>query len=441
MSNDIKLFWKYVGPSIIGMLIAGSFSIVDTIFIGQGMGKVGLSAVALTWPLIMLIGAVGQLFSAGAGVLISQARGMGNEDLAQKSFGNMITLMLISSIFLGGALYLFLEPILITFGASQELLPDALAYAKVMLCGSLIYMFMGGCLEVVRNDGRPMLAMWLLIIGLLGNIVLDYLFIMVLKWGAAGAATATVISQGIATICGIIYFLSPKTKLKISVHNLTLRWKNVRNISITGFPIFGNMLSILAMLFMHNWQSLRYGEVDGLAAYTVVAALESLGSILMTGLAGGMQPLVAHMYGAGKYRRQNRFGNYAYWAAFLAGIGLMIFSFLLRNIMPDWMGLSGSVAELASHGIFLSASAFILLGVIRVAGFYYQSTGKIFDSSLLVYGDAFFALPICLFILPIWFGMDGVWLAMPLSRVILFFILLYLWFGKGRRGVTKYAKR
>ncbi len=432
MNADIKLLWKYIGPSLIGMLIAGSFSIVDTIFIGQALGKNGLAAVAVTWPLIMLFGALGSLFGAGAAVLISQSRGAGDERCAQKTFGGMVLLMLASSIILEVVSLFFLRSFLAILGATPELMPQAVAYSRVMIYGIPLFMLMTGVLEVVRNDGRPALSMWLLVTGLLGNIFLDWLFILYFRWGAWGAALATVASQGIPVLLGIIYFCSPLTKLRLTYANLKSDGTTLKDITVTGIPIFGNMLSIIAMLFMHNHQSLRYGQVDGLAAYTVVAALESLGSILMTGLAAGMQPLVARMYGAGKFKRQNRIGVYTYWAAFGFGVVLMLLSFALHTVMPGWMGLAGEAARLASHGVVLSAAAFLLLGVIRVAGFYYQSTGKILDSSLLIYGDAFFALPLCLFTLPIWLGMNGVWLAMPVSRLILFAMLLYLWFGKRR---------
>lgn len=108
----------------------------------------------------------------------------------------------------------------------------------------------------------------------------------------------------------------------------------------------------------------------------------------------------------------------------------MLISFVGCNIFPAWFNLHGNVAKLASHGLVISSTAFLLLGVIRVAGYYYQATGKIKASSLLIYGDAFFALPLCLFLLPIWFGLDGVWLAMPISRVLLFSFVCYLWWGK-----------
>ena len=422
MRREDRLFFQYIGPSMAGMLIAGSFSIVDTVFIGQGTGKIGLAAVALTWPLVMIYGALGELIGSGAAVLIAQARGAGELPRARQIFGNMLTLNLITALLVWVLVLPFLELILRLFGATPELLPS----------GAPVTMLMGSFISVTRNDGRPVLAMLLVVVGLVSNIILDWLLILHFHQGAAGAAYATVISQTLSALLGAGYFLTRKTELHYSLGTLKLHFQTVRDLLLTGVPVFGNMLSIIAMLFMHNVQALRYGAVDGLAAYTLVAGLESLGSLLMSGLAMGIQPLTAYMYGARQHLRQNRMGNRGYRWAFILGVVLMLFCFTLRNVMPAWGGLTGHVAELAAHGVLLSSPAFLLLGVIRVAGFYYQSTGKIGSSSLLIYGDAFFALPLCLFLLPLQLGMDGVWLAMPTSRVILFGMLCYLWFGKRR---------
>ena len=211
----------------------------------------------------------------------------------------------------------------------------------------------------------------------------------------------------------------------------------MKKILLTGLLIFGNMLSIIAMLYMHNAQSLKYGGVDGLAAYAVASTIEWLGSLLMTGIACGMQPLSAGMHGAGKFKRQNRFGNYGYRTAFVTGILLMLFSFAVHGAAPGWMGLADGTAagSLAARAIMLSAPAFLFLGVIRVAGFYYQSTEQIGVSSWLIYGDSFLALPLCLYTLPLAFELNGVWLAMPVSRVLLAALLLYFWFGRRNRAV------
>ena len=441
MKSDLRLFWKYVAPSVFGAVIGGSFAIVDAIFIGLAGGENALAATAVTWPLVMFLQAFGFLVGSGGAVLIAQNRGSNLPERERLFFAQTVFLALAWSIFLTVVTFPFLQTILTALGATQELMPISLRYSQILTGGVIFSIFMSLCLEVIRNDGHPTLSMLLMITGLISNIILDWVFVFHLQFGAVGAAIATVISQAGACILGCIYFCSPLTKLRFSIGILKPKLHLTGNIIITGLPIFGNMLSIIAMLYMHNAQSLRYGGIDGLAAYTVISSLEALGSMFMTGIAGGVQPLSASMYGAGKYKRQNRFGNYGYKFAFISGIILMLFSFAMYKIIPGWMGLeTGNALDLAQHGILLSAPAFLLLGVIRVAAFYYQSTGNIVKSSCLIYGDSFIALPLCIFTLPVWFGMNGVWLAMPVSRIILMAMLLYFWFGS-RNASRKKPRR
>ena len=439
MKSDQLLFWKYVTPSIFGAVIGGSFAIVDTIFIGPAGGKNALAATAVTWPLVMLLQAFGFLVGSGGAVLIAQSRGAGEMEKAQKVFSQTLFLVVVWSILLTLLTFPFLRMFLTALGATDELMPISLRYAQILTAGVFFSIFMSMCLEVIRNDGHPALSMLLMVSGLLCNILLDWVFVFLLGFGAVGAAIATVFSQGGACLLGVLYFCSPLTGLRFSRKSLHPEAKECGTILWTGLPIFGNMFSIIAMLYMHNAQSLHYAGIDGLAAYTVISSLEALGSMFMTGIAGGIQPLSASMYGAGKHKRQRRFGNYGYWFAFASGIILMLFSFAMHKVIPGWMGLSSGKAQmLAQEGILLSAPAFLLLGVIRVAAFYYQATGKIVKASWLIYGDSFLALPICIFTLPLWFGMNGVWLAMPLSRLLLMGLLLYFWFGMKQEKNTQF---
>jgi len=434
MKKAPKLFWKYVLPSIIGMLICGSYSIVDTVFIGLSGGKNALAAASITWPVIMLLQAFGSLVGSGGAVLISQSAGAGNMKRTQRLFDQVLLLAACSGIVLTLTTFPFLEKILLALDATPEIIPVSLRYAQCIVGGLLLNIFMTMLLEIIRNDGHPTLSMAIMVCGLAVNIVLDWIFVFALKQGVVGAAIATVISMGLACIAELFYFISPLTKLHFTQGMFRPHWQEIKEIIITGIPIFGNMLSIIVMLYMHNAQSLRYGGVDGLAAYTVISALESLGSLLMTGIACGIQPLTAQMYGAEKFKRQNRFGNMGYTLAFVLGIILMLFSFAVHEVMPGWMGLTeGTAQKLAMTGIMLSAPAFLLLGVVRVAAFYYQSTGNIGKSSWLIYGDSFIALPLCVYILPCFWGMNGVWLAMPISRILLLILLLYFWFGIKRK--------
>lgn len=413
---------------MLGMLIGGSFSIIDTAFIGIGMGKISLAAISLTWPLIILLAAFGEMIISGTAVLISQFRGANNESAALKSFGNMITLLAIASLVLCLPVILFLKPILSLCGATEQLMPDAYPYTLICIAGTPITFVMYAILEIIRNDGRPVLSMYFLILGFVSNIILDWLFIMFYHWGPPGAAYATVISQGLSALGGVIYFLSDKTKLKASWQTLRPATERVKHIFHTGIPAFGGMIAIVAILYMHNIQSLRYGGVDGLAAYAIIATVQSVCSMLMAGLANGIQPLVANMFGAKNFVKQNKFGNYGYYTAFTFGSILMIISIALMYDIPGWMGLEGDAASVAAKGVMLTSPGFALLGVIRVAAIYYQASGKIKYSSLLIYGDTFCILPICLFLLPITFGLNGVWVAFPLSRVLLLLVLCKLWF-------------
>lgn len=435
-SEDRRELRSYIVPSIIGMTVAGSFSIIDTVFIGQATGEIGLAAVAVTWPLLMLAMAVGALCGGGGAVLVSQARGAAQEQSAQTAFHITWWLCILFSCILTAGLMPFLRPLLMLMGANDQLMPQSLTYCQIMLGGLMLSIILGMFVEVIRNDGSPKLSMWMVVVGLIINATLDWCFIIYLEKGVEGAAWASIIGEGISVLIGFYYFGSRHTTLRLPIKLKKEDWERAPEILYTGLPIFGSNIAIIAMLYLHNFQSLRYGCVDGLAAYTMVAAVESLGSLLLTGLASGMQPLTARMYGAKQYRRQNELGNYSYLLAFGLGIVLMLFSIITCPHMPGWMGLDGHAARLAERGLLLSAPAFLLLGIIRVAAYYYQSTGKTRDASLLIYGDSFFVLPLCLFILPLYWDMDGVWISMPVSRCLLFCFLAYLWFGKKRPGIT-----
>ncbi|MDO4857140.1 MAG: MATE family efflux transporter [Thermoguttaceae bacterium] len=427
MTPDSKLFLRYVIPSMASMLIAGSFCIVDTIFIGQGLGELGLAAVGISWPIVMFFSAAADMIGCGAAVLISQARGANEPNDAQKSFQNMVWLQCVVTLVLTVLILLELKPIMYCMGINEELMPIGFEYIRIMVLYSFVGVFMMGGVAVIRNDGHPVLAMLMEIIGLSMNILLDWAFIIHWRFGASGAAWATICSQIVACLIAFWYFLSPHTNLRFTWGCFVPDWRRIREILVTGIPIFGNSLIILVMLAMHNYQSLRYGGKEGLAAYTLLSSIEALGSLLMTGLGTGVQPMVAFLHGAREHKRKAHIGKMGIQTAF--GIGILIFlvSLILKDYMPGWTGLSGETAKLASHGVMISLSAFLLLGVIRVASYYYQATEQIVQANILIYGDACFALPLCLFVLPLWLGIDGVWWAMPASRVILFVILCGLW--------------
>ena len=301
MSRDLKLFIRYITPSMAGMLIAGLYSIVDTFFIGKAVGAVGLAAAALTWPVVMLSGALGDMIGTGAAILLSQERGAGNHATANRAFCCMILAEIVVGALFAALLIPVLPAVLRGLGATPELFDGAYRYALILVSTSMLPMLAMGCIAVMRNDGQPVLAMWLVVVGLVSNIILDYLFIFPFGWGLAGAAAATAIAQSLTVVFGACYFRSGRTALRLTLAGLRPDWRILGICFRNGIPTLGAQLSIIGMLLMHNYQSLRYAAVAGLAAYSLIAAIESMGSMLMTGLAAGVQPLVSYFHGARKH--------------------------------------------------------------------------------------------------------------------------------------------
>ena len=436
--GDLKLFFYYVIPTMFSTLIWGSYSIIDAIFVGHNAGTLSLTALNLSYPIAMLAAALGSLTGVGAGVLVGQFRGAKQMKSAANIFGEMVVLQMVICAVLIPVMYFCFPFLLKQMGAAGMLFQEANIYGRLLCLGAITTMLCAGLTIFIRNDGHPRFAMMLDVTGLLLNILLDFLFVVPLNLGLVGAAWAIILAETVQTIGGVAYFKLKKSHLPVTEKCFRLHWKNVVQIVRVGIPAFGLSLSMMAFLSFHNYQALVYGGENGLAACAVVNEVVAVVLLLISGLAQGVQPLVSYLHGARSYRRQNMMGFRGYCMAFIMGVCFVILMYAGADWYPKLFDVHGEVAEEAVMGLRISAWSFLFMGIIQVAAAYYEATNKIFYSSLLIYGDTFCILPICLFILPIWFGLEGVWLALPLSRILLFFVLMAMW---GRRLYGKFSKR
>ncbi len=436
--GDLKLFFYYVIPTMFSTLIWGSYSIIDAIFVGHSAGTTSLTALNLSYPIAMLFAAIGSLTGVGAGVLVGQLRGAKKVKEAADVFGVMVVLQMVFCAVLIPIMYFCFPFFLRQMGASGLLFSEANIYGRLICLGAVTTMLCAGLTIVIRNDGHPRFAMMLDVTGLLLNILLDFLFVVPLNLGLVGAAWAIVIAETVQTIGGVAYFKLKKSHLPVTERCFRFHWANVVKIIRVGIPAFGLSLSMMAFLSFHNYQALVYGGEDGLAACAVVNEVVALLLLLISGLAQGVQPLVSYLHGARSYWRQNRMGVRGYCMALIMGLFFVCLMYVGADWYPRLFDVHGTAAEEATIGLRISAWSFLFMGVIQVAAAYYQATNKIFYSSLLIYGDTFCVLPICLLILPMWLGLDGVWWALPVSRVLLFLILMTMW---GKRLYAKFNKR
>ncbi len=422
--SDFRLFLKYALPSMITMFIAGLYGIIDAIFIGRALGENALAAINVTFPIFCLIFGVGDMIGMGACILISQNRGAGNVSEENSFFSGMLGMATVGAILFAVTTYVFLDPILIYSGAGRELLPQSREYITVILFGCVFQMLAVCFMCALRNDRQPMLAMWIICTGLIFNIILDYFLVWHFPLGLFGAALATVIAQAVPLAVSVWYFSGKRTELKFHWWKAIPDPRHARLILRNGLPSLGAHTAIAAMLLFHNVQARCYGGIAGLAAYSVICQTEAIASMVMQGIASGIQPLASYFYGAGERMRNRRILRYALTMALSLGVLGCVFSIVGCHFFPTLMGVKGEAARIAARGLIISSPMFIALGLIKVGSHYFQATQKLVSANILIHGDYALALPLCLWVLPLFFGLDGVWAAMPVSRYMLLTVMI-----------------
>lgn len=424
--TDGKLFFRYVIPSMISMLTAGVYTLVDGFFVGWGAGNDGLAAINVAFPLSLLIVACGEMIGTGGAINIALARGRGARRTADLFLGNSLALLVPAAVLLAG-LIPFLNPILSAAGAAPALLPAAREYAVITLGGG-IFMMAAVCLvAAMRNDGAPKPAMAIMVAGLAANIVLDWLFVLVLHGGVAGSAWATVLSQAICFALAAGYFAAGRSHFRFSRRCFRLKRRIVRRIIPAGLPSFGVQISVAAVILLHNRQALLYGGVAAVAAYAIISYVEAMILMLQQGIGLGIQPVVSFLHGAGDTERREKIARYGVISAVLIGAGGLLLSAGGYRLIPALFNASGDVVAVAGRGLIISAAVYPFLGLQKVSEAYFQAMDRPGMASLLVYLDCFLVLPLSLLLLPLWRGADGIWAAMPVSKLLMFGVVLLLW--------------
>lgn len=424
--TDGKLFFRYVIPSMISMLTAGVYTLVDGFFVGWGAGNDGLAAINVAFPLSLLIVACGEMIGTGGAINIALARGRGARRTADLFLGNSLALLVPAAVLLAG-LIPFLNPILSAVGAAPALLPAAREYAVITLGGG-IFMMAAVCLvAAMRNDGAPKPAMAIMVAGLAANIVLDWLFVLVLHGGVAGSAWATVLSQAICFALAAGYFAAGRSHFRFSRRCFRLKRRIVRRIIPAGLPSFGVQISVAAVILLHNRQALLYGGVAAVAAYAIISYVEAMILMLQQGIGLGIQPVVSFLHGAGDTERREKIARYGVISAVLIGAGGLLLSAGGYRLIPALFNASGDVVAVAGRGLIISAAVYPFLGFQKVSEAYFQAMDRPGMASLLVYLDCFLVLPLSLLLLPLWRGADGIWAAMPVSKLLMFGVVLLLW--------------
>lgn len=413
-----KLLAQYALPAIIAMTAASLYNIIDRVFIGQVVGPMAISGLAIMFPFMILAAAFGAAVGVGAATTISVKLGQKDYESAENTLGNTITLNLIIGLAFGGICLLFLDPILRFFGASDTTLPYARDFMQIILAGNVFSHMYFGMNAVLRAASKPRMAMFATIFTVAMNILLDAVFILWWHWGIKGAAFATVISQVLALCWQMKLFANKNELLHLKRGIYKLKANLVRNIISIGIsPFLMNACACIIVIFINN-QLVKFGGDIAVGAYGIANSIAMIFIMFVIGLNQGMQPIAGYNYGAQQYGRMMRVVKLSIITAIcimLTGWALAMFApyYCARMFTKDPELIKGSI-----KAIQIIMMMYPFIGCQMVITNFFQCIGKVKISIFLSLSrQLLFLLPL-LVLLPNFYGINGVWASMPTSDLI-----------------------
>jgi putative MATE family efflux protein len=426
ISGDIvSLFLKFAFPTVVGVVTAGIQGIIDGFFIGNAIGSQGLAAITLAYPAYIVIIAIGVIIGIGASSLTALQLGKNNLGRALDIVHNAFSLCLFTGVVFTVAGLVFCETSISILGASGSALAFARDYLRIIFAGSVFIILSVALEPLVRNDGKPRLCMNIMIAGVIVNLVLDYLFIMHMGMGMKGAAFATIIAFALPALLLTNYLFSREAKLKLRLKAMKFKLSTQIQILGTGLPSFVMQFSLALVLFAHNYMLLRYGSELAVSAYGVIGYVFSIFSMLFEGIALGVQPIIGFNYGAGYYERVSKTLKLTILSCILTGvIGFLLISLFPEKVIRIFSQGDAELLEVTLRGMEIFIFSLLVEGTVLLTAIYFQSINRIRAALFIYLGKIFVVLFPLLFILPVFFGLDGVWAASPATEYIMMLVVM-----------------
>ena len=416
------LLKEYAVPGIIAMTASSLYNIVDSVYIGhiKDVGALAISGLAVTFPIMNLGTAIGTLVGVGASTLVSILLGQKNYVTANKVLPNVVTLNVVLGALFGGLILAFLKPVLFFFGASEAIYPFARDYMVIILAGFIVTHLYFGLNGMIRATGNPKLAMGLTLFTVISNAILDPIFIFGLGMGVKGAAIATVICQTLSLIYSLVYFSSGKNVIHFGKRIFGFSSKIARTSMGIGLgPFLMNTAACLVAMFI-NQQLRKYGGDLAIGAYGIINRISFMFIMIIMGLNQGMQPIASYNYGAGKGRRVKEI----YWLCVKWATLVSIVAFIVFELLPGPAAAmftnDPELKGLAVHGMRRMNIMFPIIGFQIISTNLFQCLGMVKKSVFLSLSRQLIFLLPALYLLPLAFGIEGVWLSYPVSDVLAF---------------------
>lgn len=422
-----RQFRSYAYPAMINMVVMALYNIVDRIFIGQGAGAMAICGLALTLPCVSLLGTIGTLTGVGAIGRMSTAISLRNTKLASRILGNAITLNLILSSLLILLALSYLEPILLAFGGSEHTIPYATKYLSILIPGSLLTNLNFTLCNGIRAAGYPRKSLFIILTGVIVNIILDPIFIFGFKMGIEGAAIATVLSMCISFTMILIHFKSKNNTLPLSFSCFKPQLLLLISIISIGMAAFimnitTGMVNIIMNRYLEN-----YGGDYAIGAYGIISSYSIQISMLLMGVCQGIQPLISYFYGS----KRNYLVKHALRTAIRTGSIIACIGFATGELFAPWLVKAFTsdpvLLQLSEEGLRLTFLVMPIIGFQIVATSYFQAIRQAPKAIVMNISRQFVFLIPALGLFSRYWGLTGIWLAIPfadlMATLIAFFFI------------------
>jgi len=409
------LLLKLAIPTTIGMIANSLYNVVDTIFIGRGVGTLAIAGIGIVFPIQMIIMAIAQLFGMGAASMLSRSLGKKDYGRAANIAGNSFVASLAFGAFAAILVFIFLNPILKAFGATESILPFARDYLSVVAFGFIYFPFLVSSNNLVRAEGDAKNAMIVMLLATGINTALDPVFIFVLGLGIRGAAYATIIAQFCGFLYIVLYYALKRSALSIRIHHFRMKFVILKEMVSLGFASFIRQVSMSILIVVVNNSLKVYGGDIAIAVFSVVNRVIMFIIMPLFGVVMGAQPMIGFNYGAGKLGRVKETLRTSVITTFVIGAVFFIPFMIFPSAI---IGLFSTDAALIENGIFpfrMIILLFPFIGFQIIGAGFFQSIGKAVPSIVLsLTRQVLFLIPLIL-LLPMAMGLSGIWISFPIA--------------------------
>ena len=427
--NYRRLF-RFTLPSIVMMIFTSIYGVVDGLFVSNFVGKTPFAAINLVMPFIMILGGVGFMIGTGGSALVSKTMGQNEPENARRIFSMMIELTLLAGAALSALGIVFIEPIARLFGASEAMLPDCVLYGRIVLAFNAAFMLQNVFQAFLVTAERPHMGLYVTVAAGVTNMALDALFIAVFKWGVAGAAIATGLSQCVGGLIPLIYFIRPnKSPLRLKLAALQL--PPILQACANGSSELMSNISGSLVSIAYNAQLMKYAGENGVAAYGVLMYVQFIFIAIDVGYAVGCAPIVGYHYGAQNHGELKNMLRKSLFLMSISGVVLTLLAAALAAPLARlFVGYDRALFDMTRHAFRLFSLSFLLAGINIYVSSFFTALNNGAVSAIVSFLRTLVFQMLCVLVLPIFLGIDGIWWAMAVAEVFAFILSLSFLIGK-----------